>query len=146
MERRSTFSSSAISMGSDVYTPWPISDRAVISVTMLSSEMCTHAFGVRSVPAACALRWATMEKPTIRPPVIAAVVLMKSRREGSAMLFICFPLGLGGAHGGGRILDGRANAVVGAAAAHVAAHRGVDVGIARVLVLRQQRRGAHQLA
>src|SRR5436305_1262361 len=113
---------------------------------MLSSEMCTHAFGVCKVPAALALRWATMEKPTISPPDRAAEVLRKSRREVSAMLFMVILSGLGGAHGGRRILDRGADARIRSAAADVPAHRLVDVRVARILVRRKERSRAHQLA
>ena len=45
-----------------------------------------------------------------------------------------------------RLVYSGANAHIGGAAADVAAHRRVDVRIARILALRQQRAGAHDLA
>src|SRR3974390_1269145 len=45
----------------------------------------------------------------------------------------------------GRILDGGADLVVGPAAADVAAHRFVDVGVAGRAVLREESRRAHDL-
>src|SRR5260370_40678605 len=44
------------------------------------------------------------------------------------------------------MLDGRADSRVGAAAADVAGHRGVDVRIGGLRLLRQERRGRHDLA
>src|SRR2546422_3442849 len=44
------------------------------------------------------------------------------------------------------LLDGRTDALVGAAAADIAGHRGVDVGIAGVRGLRHERRCRHDLA
>src|SRR6266567_6554231 len=49
-------------------------------------------------------------------------------------------------HARGRVLDRGANLVVGPAAADVAAHRRVDVGVARRAVLREKRARAHDLA
>src|SRR5690606_9049904 len=60
----------------------------------------------------------------------------------------CFMVDLprsGGERGGGA-LDGGADAAVGAAAADVAAHRGVDLRLGGTRVLLQQRGGAHDLA
>src|SRR4051794_23432052 len=111
---------------------------------VLSSAMCTQALGVCSVPAACASRKAGMDTPSIRPPEAMALVLRKLRREVEAIVLMVCSSGLAD-HGGG-ILDGRAHAPISAAATQVAAHGFVDLGVARVVVLRQQRRGAHQLA
>jgi hypothetical protein len=55
---------------------------------VLSSAMWTQALGVYSVPAAAASLMAGTEKPTSRPPETTAAVLMKSRREVCAMVFI----------------------------------------------------------
>src|SRR5882672_732674 len=52
----------------------------------------------------------------------------------------------GSFHRRGRVLDRRANLVVGSAAADVAAHGLVDVGVARRAVLRDERSRAHDLA
>src|SRR6059058_1270011 len=111
---------------------------------VLSSAMCTHAFGVCSVPAACASRSPGMATASISPPEAMAVVLRKSRREAEvALVFMASSSGLAD-HGGG-ILDGRLDAPVRAAAAQVAAHGFVDLLVARIRVLREQRRGTHQL-
>ena len=45
-----------------------------------------------------------------------------------------------------RAVDGRADALVGAAAADVAGHRGVDVGVGGLRLRGEQRRGRHDLA
>src|SRR5712671_4788869 len=44
------------------------------------------------------------------------------------------------------LFDRFANADIGAAAADIAGHRVVDIGIARMWIARQQRRGGHDLA
>src|SRR4051812_46031716 len=49
-------------------------------------------------------------------------------------------------HSRGSALDGFLDALVGAAAADVAAHRGIDVGIGWVGVLAEQGTGRHDLA
>src|SRR5471032_67760 len=139
--RRSTPSSSAISIGIDVYTPWPISERAEISVMVLSSAMWTQALGVWMVPAARACSAASgRNTPSVRPVAASAVVLMKSRRV------VVMARSSGFAHFRGRRVDGGADAVVGAAAADVAAHGVLDVGVAGIFIRVQQGGGAHQLA
>src|SRR6185437_16052798 len=50
----STSSSSAISIGIEVATPWPISERAQRIVTLLSGVMRTHAFGAAPSAASAA--------------------------------------------------------------------------------------------
>src|SRR5579872_1869344 len=81
---------------------------------------------------------------SISPPAVAADVFRKSRREVDILVMISLLRSL--VHFRGCRLDRGADAVIGATTAQVAAHRVVDVGIARILVLRQQRRCAHQLA
>src|SRR6185369_7466922 len=113
---------------------------------VLSSAIWTHALGVYSVPAALApSRPARVsETPINSPPEVMAVVLRKSRRDVSAMWFIGFSSGL--AHRSGGVLDGGAHPGIGAATADVAAHRGIDVRVGRILVGGKQSGGAHELA
>src|ERR1700754_3087036 len=51
-----------------------------------------------------------------------------------------------GAQGAGGFVDSRADAHIGGATADVAAHGGVDVGVAGLVVGLEQRRGGHDLA
>src|SRR5713226_9991394 len=53
---------------------------------------------------------------------------------------------LDGRRGVRGLLDGRADALVGAAAADIPRHRGVDVGVSGVRLLRQERCSRHDLA
>src|SRR5450830_330104 len=93
---------------------------------VLSSAICTHALGVCNVPAACAST--------------TAVTLRKSRR----VVVMIFSSGL--THFRSGALDGGTNAVIGAAAANIAAHGVFDVCVARIFVCAQQGCGAHQLS
>src|SRR5882672_3513190 len=105
--------------------------------------MCTHALGVCTSPAARAGPLA-IDTPISRPPAdTAPEALMNERRETVCACVILVSSGLAAAHFGGCRLDGRTHAHIGAAAADVARHRAVDVGVARVLVLGQQRRRTH---
>src|SRR6185436_3759943 len=112
---------------------------------VLSSAMCTQAFGVYSMPAALASETAPgSATPSIRPPLVSAELCRKPRRVRLVILVMAVSSGLV-LQVRGRALDRGADAWVGAAATDVAAHRGVDLGIARVLVRLQQRGRAHQL-
>src|SRR6266480_915842 len=133
---QSASSSSASSMGNDVVTPWPISERSTTTRTLSSAPMRSQALGANAAAAvpriACrpaAGRW----KPMTRPATPA--VSRNSRRVISAVLM---SRSLRGA------MDGGADALVRAAAADVG-HRRVDVGVAGMRSFRQQRRGGHDL-
>src|SRR5439155_3066473 len=111
-----------------------------------SGLMTTHALTSAGTPCAAA-RLTSGEsgtwKPTTSAPAVAAEEPMKRRRETGAMACVmsvssCL-VRLGGQ------VDRGAHAVVGAAAADVG-HRVVDVGVARVGLLLQQRGGRHQHA
>src|SRR2546426_9393323 len=135
---QSASSSSASSIGNDVVTPWPISERSTTTRTLSSAPMRSHAFGANGAAAAArparrpaAGTW----KPMTRPAPATLAVSRNSRR------LICAALmsrSLGGA------MDGGADALVGAAATD-AGHRRVDVGVRRVRILCEQRRGGHDL-
>src|SRR5882724_2841368 len=134
---QSASSSSASSMGSDVVTPWPISERSTTTSTLSSVPMRSHAFGANGAAAAArprpvAGRW----KPMTRPAPATPVASRNSRRviSGAAPM----SRSLRGA------MDGGADALVGAAATDVG-HRRVDVGVRGMRILREQRRGGHDL-
>src|SRR5882757_2323600 len=76
---------------------------------------------------------------SIRPPPVAAPACKKVRRE-RAFMSASLPARLRG------LLDRFANADIGAAAANVAGHRVVDIGIGRTWVARDERRSRHDLA
>jgi len=121
-----------------------------ITVTLLSAPMRTNALGSKVPaatitppalpgPAACA-HTPCATTPSVRP----APALRKSRR---LRLTIPIPfMRASYASVAVALLDRGADAVVGAAAADVTAHRGVDVGIARLAFDCEQRRRAHDLA
>src|SRR6185503_19123838 len=114
----------------------------------LSSLMCTQALGVCTMPAARAGPDA-IDTPINKPPAETALeALMKERRETvrACVMVVSWRSGLGAAHLGGCGLDRGAHPDIGAAAADVARHRLIDIRITRVLVARQQRGRAHQLA
>src|SRR5512146_1773997 len=117
--------------------------------TVLSLLTLTQALGIAPDAVALGLReaWDALAgitaQPTIRPlpsspPVATTLVFRNWRRERS-----CTVLMSGSLRGA---VDGRADARVGAAAADVAGHRLVDVGVARVRLGLEQRHRAHDLA
>src|SRR5690606_12088506 len=136
-------SSSATSMGSEVITPCPNSRCFTITVQVPSLPMWRNAFGATGFAAGA---WASAWRPRpmgrkkaiARPPESAAEPLRKTRRERFAMSGLL--------QRGARAADRLAHPLVGAAAAEVAAHRGVDVGVARRGVLLQQGGRRHPLA
>src|SRR5438093_6573876 len=133
---QSASSSSASSMGNDVVTPWPISERSTTTRTLSSAPMRSQALGANAAAAApritcrpAAGRW----KPMTRPATPA--VSRNSRRVICAALM---SRSLRGA------MDGGADALVRAAAADVG-HRRVDVAVGGMRSFREQRRGGHDL-
>src|SRR4030042_4884775 len=91
-----TSSSSAISIGREVYTPCPISDLLTMIVTTSSLPMRMNAFGAKDeVDCADAapngLRRGR-EKPSMSPPPIRTPVLRKERRLTSRISLIFFLL------------------------------------------------------
>src|SRR5207247_990578 len=132
---QSASSSSASSMGNDVVTPWPISERSTTTTTLSSAPMRSHALGANGAAAAAARprpvagRWKAMTKPA------TLAVSRNSRRVTCAALM---SRSLRGA------IDGGADALIGAAATDVG-HRRIDVGVRGMRVLREQGRGGHDL-
>src|SRR5689334_2542095 len=100
--------------------------------------MRTKAFGTNGLPPAAPAANGRL-RLSARPPPVATPARMKWRRERSLMS-ASLRVRLGG------LLDGRADAAVRAAAADVAGHRVVDVGVGRMGVARQQGRRRHDLA
>src|SRR5690242_7879489 len=109
----------------------------MISVTTPDRSMRMNASGAKTAdglsPAAPANG---MRKPNSNtPPVAAAPVLRNARRDAlsgacstSTSVMIDAPAAL---HGFGRLLDRFADAQIGAAAADVPSHRGVDIRVVR---------------
>src|SRR5213078_3731923 len=135
---QSASSSSAMSIGNAVLTPWPISERSTTMSTLLSGLIRSHALGAKGATGVGAKRPpAGKWNPMTSPAPAAAVVSTNSRREtfGSALM----SRSLRGP------VDRRSDALIGAAAANVG-HRGVDVGVRGVRLLGEQRRRGHDLA
>src|SRR5689334_5504722 len=114
----------------------------MIRVTRLSVPMRMNAFGTKAGGAAAAAPLAAREgsparQPSRSPPPAVASTVTKSRRDTACVV-------MSGSLRG--VLDRGANTRVGPAAADVTRHRAVDVGVARMRVLREQRRRRHDLA
>src|SRR5213080_3014377 len=134
---QSASSSSASSMGREVVTPWPISERSTTTSTVSSAPMRSQAFGANGAAAAAppALRPAAGRwKPMTRLATPAASRNSRRVISGAALM----SRSLGGA------MDGGADPLVCAAATDVG-HGRVDVGVRRMWVFREQRRGSHGL-
>src|SRR6266480_6415419 len=135
---QSASSSSASSIGNDVVTPWPISERSTTTSTLSSAPIRSHALGANGAAAAGSSRRpeAGTWKLIMRPAPATPAASRKSRRviSGAALM----SRSLRGA------MDGGADALIGAAATDVG-HRGVDIGVGGMRILREQRRGSHDL-
>src|SRR5882672_11730398 len=119
-----------------------------------SAPMRMNAFGVKTStsPAAAASFAIGSMRLSIRPPPATAAACRMLRRERPvdrsvvvawillALTVMVAPLRLRG------LLDGVANAHVGPAAADVAGHRIVDIGIGRTRIAGEQRCSRHDLA
>src|SRR5438094_968099 len=134
---QSASSSSASSMGREVVTPWPISERSTTTSTLSSVPMRSQAFGANGAAAAgrpalppAAGRW----KPMTRLATPAASRNSRRVISGAALI----SRSLGGA------MDGGADPLVGAAATDVG-HGRVDVGVGGMRILREQRSRGHDL-
>src|SRR4051812_44146936 len=123
-------------------------------MTHVSSGFTTTHALTSTGPLAAALAAVAAESigtcmPMASPPPAAADVTMNLRRAGLATVFFMMSppsrLRLGGLLRARRHVDRRANALVGAAAADVG-HRRVDVAVARVRILREQRGRRHDLS
>src|SRR2546425_1033099 len=137
MSFQSTSSSSATICARAVPTPCPISALKMCTVMSPSGVSVIWVFGSQAESAA-ALRTPTpgSVNDSVRPTPATAVVLMKSRR--SIRRAMSHPLS--GA------LDRAPDPQVGRAAAEVARHGGVDVGIGRLRLLGEERGGLHDLS
>src|SRR5215475_8089141 len=93
----------------------------------VTSGGCTGSFAARTG------RWKASRNPLARPP------FRRLRRETLSELFSAIIIGgllrLASRY---RLLDGGADTDIGAAAADIAGHRGVDVGVIRIGRRRQQ--------
>src|SRR2546429_6660837 len=134
---QSASSSSAMSIGRAVLTPWPISERSTTMSTLLSGLIRSHALGAKGATGVGAKRPpAGRWNPMTSPAPAAAVVSRNSRRET-----------LEGALMSGSLrgpMDRRPDALIRAAATNVR-HRRIDVGVGGVRLLREQCRRGHDL-
>src|SRR5450830_984399 len=161
---QSASSSSARIMGSEVCTPWPKSSRLMVMVVPPSAAMCRNAEGccVGLRPAGLAASWARVpsgKAPRAKPlrapsfrklrrgrPVWVGVLpacsrcIRACRWRGSSKVAWSKFMGCsfrGSGQGLGGVGDGGADARIGAAAADVARHGRVDLGLAGHLAARQ---------
>src|SRR5580692_5509955 len=97
------------------------------------SGACSGSFAARTG------RWKASVNPTAAPP------LRRPRREGVRARFSIpyIAASLNFARGA---FDRLADAHIGAAAANISSHRGVDIGVIGLWRIRQQGRGRHDLA
>src|SRR5204863_9054887 len=105
----SASSSSASNIGSDVYTPCPISDLLTMTVTLSSVPIRTNAFGANGsaaipgcgTPASLpALATSGKYRLISNPPPAAAPTLRKERRFISLVVMLSSRLSLGEGQGG----------------------------------------------
>src|SRR5712671_4764373 len=120
----------------------------MMSVTRPSVPMRMNAFGAKTgcLAFAAAARTrapASRCHPSSNPPPVAAPAVRNCRRDTRAMVSASL---LGGGRHLRRLLDGLADARIGAAAANVPRHRLVDIGVGGRWYLREQRSGGHDLA
>src|SRR6266550_3120222 len=135
---QSASSSSARSMGSEVVTPWPISERSTTTTTLSLLPMRSHASAHHGAAGTAArLPAAGTWKPMTRPAPTVPAVSRNSRRVTWEWSLISGSL-RGAVNGG-------ADARIGPAAADVG-HGRIDVGIGRLRVGREQRRRGLDLA
>src|SRR5574342_1376039 len=137
---QSASSSSARSIGREVATPWPISERSTTTSTLSSGLIRSQAFGANGPGPATAARPRPMAgrwKPIASPAPATPAASRNSRRL--TLVDASMLRSLRGAVNGG------ADTLIGAAATDVR-HFLVDVGVGRVRVLREQRGGGHDLA
>src|SRR5258706_229930 len=126
---QSASSSSASSIGKEVATPWPISQRSTMTSTLSSGPMRSHALGAKGA-GPCSPR-VGMRKPMTRPAPTVPAVWRNARRSMSGLL--C------------RAVHGGADALVGATAADVG-HGLIDLLVAGVGGLGERRGRRHDLA
>src|SRR5712691_3652966 len=111
-------------------------------VMVSSGAILTQAFGIAAAAAAAAERRNGSGSTTAstRPPPATAPVFRKSRRESVSRRSMSGPLPAR------RHVDGGPDARIRAAAADVAGHGLVDVGVAGIRLVAEQRGRAHDLA
>src|SRR6266545_512781 len=141
-------SSSATNWASPVSVPCPISERAMRITQVLSGLTTTQA--LISLPALVAVAASAVPmkgrlNPSASPPPAAAEPTMNLRRERFVARVVFFMVVSSGLLDHvGRHVHASADALVGAAAADVG-HRRVDIGVARLGILLEQRSGRHDL-
>src|SRR5512143_636129 len=149
--------SSAISTGSELRMPCPISERWQTIVTSPSGATCTKTFGFSPGAEACpagpdgvrlpgvsSARLSLEKKPRARPPTERFSPARKVRRAiNRCRLLIASSLFLGQPRG---LLHGRADARVRATPAQVARQRLINLGVGGLRLLREQGRRGHDLS
>src|SRR3546814_8471893 len=147
--------SSATRVARPVKVPWPNAMCLISTVTLLSGATRMKALGAKTPSAAAVSAAAAIllppakAKPMTRPAPAAAEALRNCRRlagRTAGVVLESFASMGSGLHELGRLVHGGADANVGGAAADVAAHGVVDVLVARLRVVAEQRDGRHHLA
>src|SRR5690349_4773621 len=134
---QSASSSSARSIGSDVVTPCPISERSTITSTLSSGLIRSQAFGAKVEGYAMPRRPPTGRWNPMTRPAPATVAVCRNSRLVTSVGWATLR--------SRRTMDGGANALIGPAAANVR-HGGVDIRVGRMRILGEQRSGRHDLA
>src|SRR5580700_6527608 len=138
-------------MARPVRLPWPISATGMASTMAPSAPMVTHAPSAAGVPpSASAAAGRTNNAPgMLKAKVSPAEPARKPRRDNapfglrSILPMNSLPMASRSLLGGA--LDGAEDAWISAATADIAIHVANDVVAARILVIRQQCRGLHDL-
>src|SRR5271156_1202671 len=127
--------------------PCPISTCGIVKMTLLSGSMRMKAFGAKSALVSAAKAGASrgMETPSMKPAPATTVAFTIARRV-NVRVDEDRVMGKPPSGQTRSLLDGGADAHVGAAAANVSGHRRVDVSVVRVGRFREQRRGGHDLS
>src|SRR6478736_4311932 len=124
--------------------PWPISGFLPTMVIVPSGAMVTKALSGAALAEPVAARTTPgIVAESMSPPPASTLARSRVRRE-TLMVLESSDIGRGSFLGGH--LDGLADAAVTGAAADVALHRLVDLVLARIGVLGEQRARGHQLA
>src|ERR1700740_1321389 len=122
----------------------------MVRTTWPSLPTRMNAFGAKTSVVAASLRPRGRLRLSMRPPPAAAPVARKLRRErvvseACEMMRSRIMIGLPSLRLR-RELDRLADARIGSAAADVAAHGVVDVGVGRIRLVCEKRRGRHDLS
>src|SRR5262249_51122712 len=147
---QSASSSSATMRARAVPTCWPISARMIETVTMPLRSMRYQIVGSNSAAGEVEAASAAVKPRRGKPnrTLVPAAPIRKLRRD-TGFCFITGPastLSMCASHFGRSQFDRPADADIGHASAQIAAHDGVDVLVARVGKILEQRCGLHDLS